>query len=49
VNQSHETQLSQWNDSFPPLNLWNYNLYWQWCQEWEIAEEHRLTTDTKDC
>jgi hypothetical protein len=22
--------MDQWDDYFPPLNLWNYSLHWQW-------------------
>ena len=22
--------MDQWDKGFPPLNLWNYSLHWQW-------------------
>jgi len=22
--------MNEWTDTFPPLNLWNYNLSWAW-------------------
>jgi hypothetical protein len=32
--QYNNTCLS-WNDRFPPLNLWNYNLHWQWASKFQ--------------
>ena len=22
--------MDQWDDYFPPLNLWNYSVHWRW-------------------
>ena len=30
MNQKNKNPMDQWDDYFPPLNLWNYNLYFQW-------------------
>lgn len=43
-SQYNNTCLS-WNDRFPPLNLWNYNLYWRWAAEWPSNIE-TATEDT---
>lgn len=29
--------MNQWDNYFPPLNLWNYNLHWKWFPE-EVEE-----------
>lgn len=26
----HLHQMQSWDNSFPPLNLWNYSISWQW-------------------
>lgn len=31
--------MQQWCDTFPPLNLWNYNLYYKWFPHYEIPIE----------
>ena len=41
--------LEQWDNYFPPLNLWNYNLFWRWCEEWQDETNKDLTSLPKDC
>jgi hypothetical protein len=31
--------MDQWDEYFPPLNLWNYSLHWQWFDD-SIKEEN---------
>jgi hypothetical protein len=31
--------MDQWHEYFPPLNLWNYSLHWQWSND-PIEEEN---------
>ena len=28
--EQNKNPMDQWDDYFPPLNLWNYNLHFQW-------------------
>ena len=30
MNKNIQNPMDQWDDYFPPLNLWNYNLYYSW-------------------
>jgi len=41
--------LEQWDNYFPPLNLWNYNLFWRWCEEWQDETKKDSTLEDKDC
>jgi hypothetical protein len=34
--------MDQWDEYFPPLNLWNYSLHWQWFDD-PIEEEENLS------
>lgn len=29
-DSAHLHQMQSWDDYFPPLNLWNYSISWQW-------------------
>lgn len=47
IDQKSRSQYNKdqwWNDNFPPLNLWNYNLYWQWAEQWKFT----FSSDIKD-
>jgi len=41
--------LPQWDNYFPPLNLWNYNLFWRWREEWQDETINDLISEDKDC
>jgi len=49
MTEYRDQNLSQWDNYFPPLNLWNYNLCWRWHQEWQDKIEKDLTSQDKDC
>lgn len=49
MNDNTSDNLKQWDNSFPPLNLWNYSLHWQWLEEWQDESNKDLTVDDKDC
>ena len=38
--QYNNNILDQWDRTIPPLNLWNYSLYWKWVNEFESNKEH---------
>jgi hypothetical protein len=40
---------NNWDDTFPPLNLINYNVCWQWIEEWthNDRDEKRDTACTE--
>jgi hypothetical protein len=40
--------LQQWDNYFPPLNLWNYNLFWRWCEEWKDDTNEDLISNSED-
>ncbi len=34
--------IENWTETFPPLNLWNYSLFYEWLEEFEeesVVEE----------
>jgi|688.fasta_scaffold88964_6 hypothetical protein len=34
--------MNQWDNHFPPLNLWNYSLFHEWIEDFEkefVVEE----------
>lgn len=31
--------MKRWDDSFPPLNLYNYSLSWKWYDQYTIEDE----------
>jgi hypothetical protein len=39
--------MDQWDQKFPPLNLWNYSLAWSWWAEWlkQEAEDQDQTEE----
>lgn len=49
MNEDTDRELEQWDNYFPPLNLWNYNLFWRWCEEWRQENQKDLTSQQKDC
>ena len=30
--------MEQWDNYFPPLNLWNYSLSWQWFEYENLSD-----------
>jgi len=30
--------MEQWDNYFPPLNLWNYSLSWQWFEDENLSD-----------
>jgi len=41
--KDNDKHLTQWDNNIPPLNLWNYNLFWRWVEEWDQNNEKDLT------
>ena len=37
--------MEQWDNYFPPLNLWNYSLSWQWFNNENLSDGGDLVFD----